>query len=329
MEIKKLRILFAAKFFPFTMAHYILRALQRRDDVEILTCGEFYGQWIPWANGMTISDKYLNQVDIPLPRGTDSPTYSSISPFFPWKPDLVLNIDAGFHFRTKPDVLYAVVATDPHVLGGWYAGVRPLADKFFNMQSSYMQSGDELLPYAFDKDCHYPVTYTHYEERLENIAGRDTTIRTIISDEREYDCSIIGLHYPQRDEWVRRLRANGVSVNYRIGDIYDEYREENNKAWIGLNWSSLQDVTARVFEIMAMRMVPVLNRLPGLDALGFVDGEHYLGFSSMDEAVEKVMWAKSHPDFAKQIANIAYQYVYEHKMDWDNRASQILKTMGF
>ncbi|MBF9649645.1 hypothetical protein, partial [Streptococcus pseudopneumoniae] len=89
-------------------------------------------------------------------------------------------------------------------------------------------------------------------------------------------------HYPQRDGWVSRLRGLGIKVNYRIGDIFDEYREENNKAWIGLNWSSLQDVTARVFEICAMLMVPVLNRLPGLDALGFEDGRHYLGFSTMD-----------------------------------------------
>lgn len=305
--MKKLRILFVAKFFPFTMAHYFLRALRCRDDVEILTCGEFFGQYIPWANGMTIPDKYPNQVDIPLPRGMDTVAYAQVAPSLPWKPDLVLNVDAGFHFRTKPNSLYAVVATDPHVLGGWYAGVRPLTDKFFNMQSSYLQPNDILLPYAFDKACHYPVDAVS----------------------KEYDCSIIGLHYPQRDEWVRRLRANGVTVNYRIGDIYDEYRDENNKAWIGLNWSSLQDVTARVFEIMAMRMVPVLNRLPGLDALGFVDGEHYLGFSSMDEAVEKVIWAKSHPDQSKQIANIAYQYVYEHDMTWNNRIRQILKTMGF
>jgi hypothetical protein len=119
-----------------------------------------------------------------------------------------------------------------------------------------------------------------------------------------------------------------VKVNYRIGDIYDEYREENNKAWIGLNWSSLEDVTARVFEIMAMRLVPVINRLPGLDELGFEDDRHYLGFSNMDEAVEKVLWAKNNPDFAKQIALEAYQFVYNHDMTYDNRIRQILSEFG-
>jgi len=197
------------------------------------------------------------------------------------------------------------------------------------MQPEYMQTGDILLPYAFDPQCHYPVTKTHLEVgEVEIVSGRKEITHTVIADSKEYDCSIVGLHYPQRDEWVRQLRENGVKVNYRIGDIYDEYRQENNKAWIGLNWSSLQDVTARVFEIMAMRLVPVLNRLPGLDHLGFEDGRHYLGFSSMDEAVEQVKWAISHREFAEQIALGAYQFVNQRNMTWDFRIKQILDTVS-
>ena len=300
-----MKILLLYKAYPLAMASYFRRALERRQDVELFTSGEFFGQYIPWNGGMEVPMKYPNVVDLPLPRGVSSPSWGMISNRLPWKPDIVLNVDAGFHLSSKPDVPYYVVATDPHVLGDWYSKVRPLADKFFNMQFAYMQEGDELLPYAFDPTCHYPDKMNVQEE---------------------YDCSIIGLHYPQRDEWVSRLRAKGVKVNYRIGDIYDEYREENNKAWIGLNWSSLEDVTARVFEICAMRMVPVLNRLSGLDALGFEDGRHYLGFSTMDEAVDKVLWAMENRQFAEQIALNAYQFVYNKQMTWDNRVAQILST---
>jgi hypothetical protein len=306
--MNKYRILFAFKAYPLTMAHYFLRALQRRDDVEVKTVGEFYGQYIPWGGGMTIPMKYLNKVDIPLPKGMDNVPYSLVkSQLGGWEPDLVLNVDAGFHFSTKPDVPYSLVATDPHVLGDWYAKVRPHADYLFNMQPAYMQTGDILLPYAFDPLVHWP----------------DTTVQ------KEYDCVLVGLHYPQRDEWVRRLQAKGMKVNYRLGDIYDTYREENCKATIGLNWSSLEDVTARVFELMAMRLVPVLNRLSALDYFGFEDGRHYLGFSSMDEAVDKVMWAKENPQFAQQIANQAYQFVYERGFTWDNRIRLILEKVGF
>lgn len=310
----KMRIVLAYLAYPFCIASYFRRALELREDIELFTLGAFHGQDIPWNGYMTIPMKYPNTVDLPLPRGMDKPAWEVVKGRLPWEPDLVLNVDAGFHFSSKPNVPYYVVATDPHVLSDWYAQVRPIADKFFNMQHSYMQSGDILLPYAFDPTVHYPI----------NDIKRADPLKTFIPEDTTYDCSIIGLHYPQRDEWVRRLREKGVTVNYRIGDIFDEYREENNKAWIGLNWSSLQDVTARVFEIMAMRLVPVLNRLPGLDALGFEDGRHYLGFSSMDEAVEKVLWAKGNPSFAKQIALEAYQYVHNKNMTYKNRVNQII-----
>lgn len=302
-----MKILLAYKSYPFAIASYFRRALERRGDIELFTVGEFFGQHIPWNGGMDISSKYRNQVDLPLSRGMNDVPWSGIERHLPWKPDLVINVDAGFHFSTKPNVPYYVVATDPHVLGDWYRFVRPLADKFFSMQGDpYIQSGDIWLPYAFDPKCHYPVG--------------DIPI--------QYDCSIIGLHYPQRDEWVRRLRLHGVMVNYRIGDIYDEYREESSKAWIGLNWSSLEDVTARVFEIMAMKLVPVLNRLPGLTQLGFEEGRHYLGFSTMEEAVEKVLWAKNNSDFAKQIALGAYQFVNSQDMTYDSRVRTILREFG-
>ena len=323
----KIRILLLWKAFPLTMASYFRRALERRNDVELYTCGEFYGQYIPWDGGMQIPMKYPNQVDIPLPRGMDRVQWAMIENQLPWKPDLILNVDAGFHLTSKPEgIPYAVVATDPHVLGDWYKKVRPLADYFFNMQSSYLQDGDILLPYAFDPHCHYPMnenTFGGFQLSTDNPPVAYYQSGNI---EKEYDCSIVGLHYPQRDEWVKRLRALGIKVNYRIGDIFDEYREENNKAWIGLNWSSLEDVTARVFEIMAMRLVPVLNRLPGLAALGFEEGRHYLGFSTMDEAIEKVQWAIANRPFAEQIALNAYQFVNERGMNWDTRVRQILET---
>lgn len=312
----KIKVLLAYKAYPLTMASYYRRALERRTDVELVTCGEFFGQFIPWAGGMTIPMKYPNTLDIPLPQGMNRVPYSMIEGQLPWKPDLILNVDAGFHFSTKPTSPYAVVATDPHVLGDWYRDVRKNADFFFNMQTSYMQEGDIFIPYGFDPFCHYP-------ERADLVYDAAT-------DEvrKEYDCSIIGLHYPQRDEWVSRLRGHGVKVNYRIGDIFDEYRQENNKAWIGLNWSSLEDVTARVFEICAMRLVPVLNRLPGLDALGFEDGRHYIGFSTMDEAVEKVLWAMSHRPQAEQIALEAYQFVHNKKYTYDQNCQTILEKTG-
>lgn len=313
-----MKIILAYKAYPFTMANYYRRALERREDVELFTVGEFFGQWIPWNGGMEIPMKYYNNLDVPLARGMDRPSWKSIKPMLPWTPDLVLNVDAGFHFSDKPDAPYAVVGTDPHVLDGWYDEVRPRADWFFNMQPTYIKGQDILLPYAFDPTVHFPTA--------EEIPDFDSVNEEYLGMKKEYDCAIVGLHYPQRDEWIRLLRNQGVKVNYRIGDIYDEYREENNKAWIGLNWSSLHDVTARVFEIMAMGLVPVINRLQGLTDLGFVEGKHYIGFSTMDEAVAQVHWAIGNRTEAEKIAAQAREFVHSQRMTWDRRVEQILET---
>jgi len=327
MEIdKKKRVVLAFKAYPFAIASYYRRALERRNDIELFTIGEFYGQNIPWGSGMEIPMKYFNQVDLPLPTSLSTPSWEFLNPQLPWKPDLVFCVDAGFHLSNKPDVPYVVVGTDPHVLGDWYKTPRKNADIFYSMQTSYQESADKFLPYAFDPWCHYPEQPpTILEKYLDGFGGVELIQH---KPEREYDCSLIGLHYPHRDGWVSRLRAKGITVNYRIGDIYDEYREENNKAWIGLNWSSLQDVTARVFEICAMKLVPVLNRLEGLDKLGFEEGRHYLGFSTMEEAVEKVLWAKNNRPFAEQIALQAYNFVHEKDYTYDKNVRTILKDIG-
>lgn len=301
--MNKLKVVLAGLYYPFAMLSYYRRALERRNDIELYTVGAFTGQQIPWANGLTISNKYMNQVDLPLPQNVIHPTWESVAHHLPWEPDLVLTIDAGWSFANKPKPLSAHVGTDPHVLN--YDHARQVSDKFFNMQSEYMKGGDVLLPYAFDKDCHYP----------EHI-------------EKDLDACLIGLHYPQRNEWVQKLRDKGLKVHYSIGEIYDEYRYINSRSFIGLNWSSLNDVTARVFEICAMKLVPVFNRLPALDALGFEEGRHYLGFSTMEEAVERVMWAKNNREFAEQIALNAYLFVHENGHDWDHRVQKLLETMG-
>ena len=312
-----MKIVLAGLYYPFAMLSYFRRALERRNDVELFTVGAHTGQYIPWAGGMNIPMKYPNFVDLPLPSNMLNPKWEQIEPHLPWKPDFCITVDAGWWFSSKPSCPSAHVATDPHALN--YDKQRKLCDKFFNMQPAYMQDGDVLLPYAFDPKCHFPEPIRHY--------GTSPKLG-LTTLESEYDCSIIGLHYPQRDEWVRRLRALGIKANYRIGDIYDEYREENNKAWIGLNWSSLNDVTARVFEIMAMRLVPVLNRLEGLDKLGFEEGRHYLGFSNMDEAVSQVQWAINNRPFAEQISLNAYQFVNERGMTYDQRIKTVLERTG-
>src|SRR3990167_5221414 len=127
-QMDKIKIAFSYLAYPFTMANYFRRALERRNDVELFTVGAFTGQQIPWNGGMTIPMKYPNQVDLPLPPQMVHPSWEQIKDLLPWKPDLSLTIDASWHFSTKPDCLSAIVGTDPHCLD--YDPSRLVCDKF-------------------------------------------------------------------------------------------------------------------------------------------------------------------------------------------------------
>jgi hypothetical protein len=299
----KIKICFAYLAYPMSMAGWFRRALERRSDIELWTTGPYTGSWIPWNFGMNLPEKYVRPVDFALPPQFTTPPWAIIERQLPWKPDLALIIDAGFHFSDKPNCLTATVATDPHVLN--YDLPRSYSDKFFNMQKFYSKPGDIYCPYAHDSTVCYP----------DPLVTEDT------------DACLIGLHYDNRNEWIRQLRERGHSVIYELGPIFDEYRQLNCRASIGLNWSSLSDVCARVFEIMGMQRIPVINRVPDLSALGLVENEHYLGFSSMQEAVDKVEWALNNPGQAHLIANSARAKVVEDDT-WDKRVELILKESG-
>lgn len=288
-NVNKKRIAFGYMAYPFALASYFRHALEKRPDVELFTFGAYTGDYIPWGGGVRLPMKYVKKVNLPLPQSITNPTWEMVKDRLPWTPDLVLCVDAGFHISSKPDCKYATVLTDPHVLSSWYEEGNKFADFVFSMQRFYLKSGEILLPYCCSPDHHYAM---------------DEVIK-------DYDASLIGLHYDQRDRLVAALRGAGYRVMYDLGLVYDEYREQNNRARIGLNWSSLMDINARTFEIMAMKQVPLINRLPYLDELGLEENEHYYGFSTIEEALEKTKFIMGNPEKANAVAENAYRLVHK------------------
>ena len=94
---------------------------------------------------------------------------------------------------------------------------------------------------------------------------------------------------------------------------------------IGLNWSSLDDLNARAFEIPAMKLYPVMYGVPDMPKFEFT--RHAWTFGNMDKAIEGVMWAKDNPDKAQEIAEQAYQAV--QGQTYDVRIQQLLEECGF
>ena len=252
----KVKVLFLYILYPLAMGTYFRRALQRRADIDLKVVGPYSGAYIPWLGGMNVPVKYAipGDINLPYPITYQDMRYDGIKRLLgDWKPDLVLTADAGIHWHEKPtDGVVAHIATDPHVLD--YSLPRSYSDKFFNMQKVYSQPGDIWLPYAYDPTVWYP------DDSVVSV-GQDATLPV-----KTYDAALIGMPYQQRVEWVNALRSKGVRVAFENGPIFDEARDFYSKARIGLNWSSLDDLNARVFELMAMGLAPVLNRVTDLPA---------------------------------------------------------------
>ena len=303
-----IKIAFSQIFFPCAMGTYILNALKRRDDVELWTVGPFTGSWIPWGSpgvGMHLLDKYIIAPDCPFSQSVIGQQLPSavLKNKLPWTPDLFVQVDAGWHFLDRPPgKIVAHVQTDPHVLKAFYKFAISYSDVSFSMQSPYLEAGEEFLPYAYDPKIHYPMDI-----------------------DKEYDACMLGLQYTQRTALVNRLRANGLNVKYEIGIAYDEYRIEYNKSKVALSWSSLLDTPTRVYEALAMKVALVCNRTQDLENF-FVEGEHYLGFNTLEEAERQVLLLLSDDEKRTQIAEEGCKAVQPHS--WDKRAETILKTVG-
>jgi hypothetical protein len=312
MEETVIKVAFVSIFYPLFMGRYMLEALLRRDDVEVWTAGPYTGKWIPWKGGMNLKSEYLYSPNLPLPAG--APPYqlhfNMIEKKCPFEPDLWINVSSTLKTYGRPKGKYAVIAADPHVLD--YAEERGKADLFFNMQRPYMVPGDIWLPYGYDPVWHAQTT--------------------IPADQREIDAALIGLNYPSRDKLVARLRkpnkhprrtGHGFRVYYELGPCYHDARDIYHNTVVGLNQSSLQDTTARVFELFGI--TPVINRVPDLMEM-FVDRQDFLGFTEEDEAVAMVHTALNDLDWAQKIGDNARLAVEAHS--WDARMQKVLEKAG-
>lgn len=299
----KIKVVVSGIFYPLAMMHYFIRAFQRREDVELWTVGPFTGDWIPWNGGMRLPQRYLFTPNLPLPQqliGQSAFAPDMVQKVCPWKPDLWVQVDAGWRFSRRPDATMMVtVGTDPHVLD--YSISRGYSDVFFNMQLSYRREGDVYLPYAYDPVCHAPLPNT----------------------EKIYDACLVGLHYERRDQLMNALRMNGLNVYYEIGPIYDEFQQLYNQSRVAINWSSLLDLNARTFEAMGMGVPLVTNRIPDLSNF-FVEGDHYLGFDTVEEGVSQVKRLLSDPEMAAEMAGNALRKV-QATATWDHRVASILE----
>lgn len=297
--MSKIRVVLSGIFYPMAILRYFERALQRREDVELITVGPYTGTFIPWGRGMNLKAQYAKSPDRPLSSsmigvsGTNVPAPEDV--------DLWIQVDAGFYFKKPKAKVVAHVATDPHVLN--YDKQRGECDYFFNMQKVYSKPGDIYLPYAADPEWHSPMDL-----------------------EKEWDACLIGLQYENRTRLVEALRAEGLRVYYDNGPAFREYQLQYAKSRVALSWSSKQDLIARVFEGMCMKLPVVCNRVPDINE-HFMEGKHLSCFDNLGQAVAAVQHLLLDEHYSKRLADESHDLVMKKHL-YDHRIQQILETVG-
>ena len=102
--------------------------------------------------------------------------------------------------------------------------------------------------------------------------------------------------------------------------FHEEMAARYVRGRLGLNLSIKQDLNMRFFEVPSTGTAQLVNSdQEGWDALGFVDGKHFIGFSSTAEAIEKAHYYLDHPMEREEIARqghllVRAEHTYVHRM---------------
>lgn len=297
-----MKVVFAGLHYAITAAlEYLVRAAKRRDDLEVITIGPYFGTTMPYLNGMQVPLKYDFKPTLILPT-THSAPIEFIENRVGGKVDLWVDVNAGYRLDGKPKHGKRVTfLTDPHVLRREYDEVAHQYDTIYCSQRAYMRPNEVYLPYGYDIEWHAP-------EDAEKI----------------YDVALVGNVYADRITLFNKLREMGVREYLKVGVGKDDMRRVYAQSKIGINWSSLDDLTARVFELMGCGICPVLNRVTDLPE-HFNEGVEYLGFTGLNEAIDQIQYALNNPLEAEKIGYAARNAVVSGKHSWDERLDVILK----
>jgi spore maturation protein CgeB len=187
----------------------------------------------------------------------------------------------------------------------WYEPFYPEYNHRFCSQTPYILPNEHYLPFGFDSEWHSPL---------------------IPPEDKLYDITIIGNIYHHRLAVMKKLEE--YRTFYQLGLAKNDARLIYNRSIIGFNFSSMFDLTARVFEVSGLGIVPLCNIVPDLEKF-FQDRVNCIYFSDENDAILKARMLISEPEFAKEIAKNARINMVQNKHSWDDRVQTLLEIMHF
>lgn len=107
-------------------------------------------------------------------------------------------------------------------------------------------------------------------------------------------------------------------------NVFDDAAKKFSQSKIIVNHAISDDINMRIFEGMGTGALMLTKNIPTLHDL-FVDNQHLVMYSSIDEAVEKARGLLENEEKRKLIADAGYAEVHA-KHTYRHRVEQILKT---
>lgn len=183
------------------------------------------------------------------------------------------------------------------------------------------------------------VAQKDYVERLKNRGHRnvhwlplagDPAVHHVPGLTRDLEVGFVGKLW-RRDSRRHRLLTE-VLPRFRTNDYLERSSPEEmgriySRSRIVLNASVKGDLNMRVFEALMAGALLVTDRIGNGLADLFVEGTHYVGYDSPDEAVEKILYYLSHDEERQAIADQGHRLAMA-KHSYDNRWAEIMSVLS-
>lgn len=292
-----MKILISFRHFPVAMGRWFDWTFRDLGH-EVFSVGNYSGGKIPWGEQFDYP-QCAWPPDYEIPEMEAYPLDQLLKDI-PFKPDVIIQAADTTYLSGKAPCKNVILMTDPHAVD--YKPRLVHADHAFNMQDFYRTPEQTWIPYAY-----YPPIHKY------------------IKLDQKYDVVFSGLQYEHRKNALEKMSQSGLKVLSTLGLIYDEYVRTYNEGLIAFNWSSKQDLPARFWEGLAMGRLVLTNKVPDLKKLPFQDGKDYVGFTTVEEAVEKALYYSQHPEEARKIGMSGKQRIASHT--YENRCRKMLKVI--
>jgi hypothetical protein len=152
---------------------------------------------------------------------------------------------------------------------------------------------------------------------------------------KQYDIGFVGFINQgagegsnNRTEWLDYAFSKFNNHWFAFNRFFEDMAVVYIRSRLGYNISIRNDLNMRFFEILSTGTSLLTNTtVEGIVELGFVEGEHFLGYDSKESLLEKGLWALCNPTEREKIANNGMEYARKFHT-YDLRIQKILDDFG-